>query len=106
MYATTQSVLPVAYSERPPDLQRLVDAAAGEPGCHRTYGLRPVDATGPVPITNLIALWDTERAARRYLERSRDVDGIDEGCVPSRRPDPGGTAYLLGCLHEPAGGET
>jgi hypothetical protein len=106
MYATTQTGFPMADSERPPDLQRLVDAVAGQPGCVRAYGLRPIGATSPSPITSLIALWRTEHDARRYVALSRDdrvgtraADLIYEVRVRSRRPDPGGTAHLLGYLH-------
>ncbi len=106
MYATTQTGFPVADSGRPPDLQRLVDVVAGQPGCVRAYGLRPIGATSASPVTSLIALWHTEHDARRYVALSRDgrdgalaVDLIYEVRVRSRRSDPGGTAHLLGCLH-------
>ncbi len=106
MYATTQSGFPTADSERPPDLQRLVDAVAVQPGCAGAYGLRPIGATSSSPITSLIALWDTEQDARGYLELSRDsrggrlaVDLIYEVRARLRRPDPVDTGRLLGYLH-------
>ncbi len=68
MYARMQTGQPIAQPADPPDLQRLVDAVAGQPGCVGVYGLRPIDSSG----CSLITLWATEDDAWRSVGRHRE----------------------------------